>query len=408
MSTNPIVLAITTGQAPKMAKLAAARGALPLAPQESLEVLIALQSDDDQEIKSAVESSLGMMTSAKLKPIVESPDLPSDVLGFLACWQGLPRDIYQNVILHNAMPDDALVTLAGTTQWGDVLELIALKQQSLIRTPAIIEAILSNPRRTPEADRRAREIREEFFEKEFGAQMVAEEQRASEPAPPPVEETVFYDDLSGFIESDLIDTGDALLAEFEQEYGTLETVENTPFFTEAQSIAALDAASYIEQGPIDFAALFGEDAGAEVIAEVEPERIPVLARIMRMTVKERVRFALKGTREVRMILVRDSNRLVSTAVVSNPRITDTEIETIASLKSVHEDVLRIIGQNRAWSRNYNVIHNLVRNPKTPVFLSINFLNRVHNRDLRLLAHNKNIPELVRTMSGRILVKRQNG
>jgi hypothetical protein len=174
------------------------------------------------------------------------------------------------------------------------------------------------------------------------------------------------------------------------------------------TIVPNEEGAYIAQGPLDFAALFGEEAGIEQIEEIQPERIPVLVRIMRMSIKDRVRFALKGSREVRMILVRDANRLVATAVVSNPRITETEIETIASLRSVHEDVLRIIGQNRAWSRSYTVIHNLVRNPKTPVFISVTFLNRLLNRDLRLLVNNKNVQELVRTMAGRILVKRQNG
>jgi hypothetical protein len=408
MSTNPVVDAIKSGQAPKMARLAAARGALPLSPEESLEVLIALTTDDDLDIKTAVQDSLGGMTSSKLRPILDNPDVSSNVIGFLACWRGLPRDLFQPVILHNAVPDDALTSLAGTTEFGDVLELISLKQQSLIRTPAIIEAILANPRRTPEADRRAREIREEFFEKEFGAQMVADELRASEAAAPVVEETVYYGDLYEFIEADLIDTGDALLVQFEKEFGEIEEVENPVPLPPIPAPVVDEAGAYIAQGPLDFAALFGEEAVIEQLEEVKPERIPVLARIMRMTVKERIRFALKGTREVRMILVRDANRLVATAVVSNPRITDTEIETIASLRSVHEDVLRIIGQNRAWSRSYNVMHNLVRNPKTPTFLSLNFLQRLHNRDLRLVVHNKNVQEIVRTMAGRILVKRQNG
>jgi hypothetical protein len=127
-----------------------------------------------------------------------------------------------------------------------------------------------------------------------------------------------------------------------------------------------------------------------------------------MSVKDRIKFALKGTREVRMILIRDPNRPVCAAVLQNPRITDQEIETISSLKSVNEEVLRVIGTNRAWTRAYTVIHNLVRNPKTPVALSLNFLNRIQSRDLRALGQNKNIPEVVRTMAGRLHLKRQHG
>ncbi len=109
-----------------------------------------------------------------------------------------------------------------------------------------------------------------------------------------------------------------------------------------------------------------------------------------------------------MILIRDPNRPVCAAVIQNPRITDQEVETISALKSVNEEVLRLIGMNRAWTRNYLVIHNLVRNPKTPVALSLNFLNRIQSRDLRQLGMNKNVPEVIRTMAGRMYVKRQQG
>ena len=134
----------------------------------------------------------------------------------------------------------------------------------------------------------------------------------------------------------------------------------------------------------------------------------MFARIARMTVKDRIKFALKGTREVRMILIRDPNRPVCAAVIMNPRITDQEIESIAGLRAVNEEVLRLIGNNRAWTRSYAVIHNLVRNPKTPVAISLNFLNRIQTRDLRQLGSNKNIPEVIRQMASRMYMKRQHG
>ena len=117
--------------------------------------------------------------------------------------------------------------------------------------------------------------------------------------------------------------------------------------------------------------------------------------------------AIKGTREARMILVRDPNRVVACAVLRNPRLTDNEVEYISSIKTAPEDVLRQIGMNRAWTRSYLVIHNLVRNPRTPVALSLNFLNRIQTRDLRNLASNKNIPDVIRTMANRMYLKRQS-
>ena len=68
--------------------------------------------------------------------------------------------------------------LAQIAADGSVLELITLNQQRLIRTPSIIDAILLNPARSAEAERRAKETRQEFFEKERGARQIAQELRA--------------------------------------------------------------------------------------------------------------------------------------------------------------------------------------------------------------------------------------
>jgi regulator of extracellular matrix RemA (YlzA/DUF370 family) len=139
--------------------------------------------------------------------------------------------------------------------------------------------------------------------------------------------------------------------------------------------------------------------------EVTPERMPVFQMIAMMSVKDRVLLAIKGTREARMILVRDPNRMVASAVLRNPRVTETEIESISSIKTVPEDVLRQIGQNRAYVRSYTVIHNLVRNPRTPIAISLGFLNRIQTRDMRALSLNKNIPDVIRSTAYRLYLKR---
>jgi hypothetical protein len=391
MSTNSILASIKSGQAPRMAKLAAARGMLPLGPEESLEALVALGRDDDDEVRTAAAASLENFNAAKLRPIIESPDVPAEVLSFLATWQSFPRELYQPLIFHRAIPDDALERLAATARSGDVIEVIALKQQSLIRHPAIIDAILNNPLRTPEAERRAREVRQEFFEKDYGAQIVAEEQRAQAAAEQTAGPTIFYEDLLQFIEPDLIDRGEELMLRFEEQFGLVVVAPGE------------------EEGEtIDLNALMLDETFEKLLQGEDPERISVLALIIRMSVKERIRFALKGTREVRMILVRDPNRQVASAVLTNPRITENEVEAISNLRSIHEEVLRLIGSNRGWARSYAVIHNLVRNPKTPIPITMNFLNRIQSKDLRQLSRNKNVPESVRTMASRLYTKRTQG
>jgi hypothetical protein len=114
-----------------------------------------------------------------------------------------------------------------------------------------------------------------------------------------------------------------------------------------------------------------------------------------MSVPEKVKAAMKGSREMRAVLVRDPNRMVSMAVLSSPKMTDAEVESIAKMGAVSEDVLRVIGQNRAWTKNYNVVLALVKNAKTPVAMTLNFLARLNDRDLRALSISRAIPEPLR-------------
>ena len=120
-----------------------------------------------------------------------------------------------------------------------------------------------------------------------------------------------------------------------------------------------------------------EDASAE-----PPEsdaNVSAAERLAMMSVLEKMKVATRGTREERAILVRDPNRLVAAAVLSSPKLTGQEVEAIAKMANVGEDVLRVIGTNRQWTKNYGVVAGLVRNPKTPVAISLNLLQRVQRQ-----------------------------
>ena len=104
---------------------------------------------------------------------------------------------------------------------------------------------------------------------------------------------------------------------------------------------------------------------------------------------------MKGTRTERAQLIRDPNKMVSSAVLSSPKLTESEVEAFAKMGNVSEDVLRVIAMNRSWTKNYGVIHGLVKNPKTPQALSMQMLPRLNDRDLKMLANDRNVPEGIR-------------
>jgi hypothetical protein len=139
------------------------------------------------------------------------------------------------------------------------------------------------------------------------------------------------------------------------------------------------------------------------IADDEDDEKSALQRLQEMSVPQKMSRATKGTREERAILVRDPNRLISVTVLSSPKLTDSEVEAIAKMSSVSDEILRIISHNRNWMKNYVVVSALARNPKTPLPISMNLLNRLNEKDLKVLSTNRNIPEVLRTTARRKVV-----
>ena len=135
-------------------------------------------------------------------------------------------------------------------------------------------------------------------------------------------------------------------------------------------------------------------------APADEEQQSALQRIANLNVANRIALAMRGNREERAILIRDPNRIVTAAVLSSPKMTETEAAAIAKMQNVSEDVLRTIAKNRAWLKNYAVILAVVKNPKTPVALSINLMARLGEKDLKLLSTDRNVPDALRTQARR--------
>jgi hypothetical protein len=138
---------------------------------------------------------------------------------------------------------------------------------------------------------------------------------------------------------------------------------------------------------------------AEAAAEAEPDpakRQTMLQQIGRMTVAQRVQYAMKGSGEARRTLIRDSNKVVQRAVLQSPRLTDQEVEAYASMPNLTDEILRQIATNRNFRKNYVVVKNLINNPKTPLDLTLNMLPTLNAVDLKRLTSNKNVPDTLRT------------
>ncbi len=396
-SSNPVVTAVIGGTAPRPAKLAASRGVLPLPQADLLEILVHFYNGNDAELRENARATLIGQSSEELESSLRSSDIAPSVLAYFAEQPNLPTALHEAIVTNTRTPADSISKFARTTQNSQLLELISFNQQLLIQNPAVIDAIIANPHRSAEAERRAAETKREFFEKERGAQQIANELRAR--GQDAAAEFVENSEFGSSMEDSGMTVGDALFLaqhievldrETDDSWLGLEYIEEIYEETEEQRKAALDK-------------ILGELANEE--EEIPGERISMINRIMKMGVKDRVRLGMKGDREARNILIRDPNKLVSSAVVNNPRITEQEVEMIAAMKSLSEDILRQIASNRQWSRSYNVMHNLARNPRTPIANAMTIMSRLQLRDLTGLSKNRNVSDAVRRHATRLLAAR---
>ena len=124
-----------------------------------------------------------------------------------------------------------------------------------------------------------------------------------------------------------------------------------------------------------------------------------------LPIVDRMKLAMKGTREQRAQLIRDSNRLVASAVLSSPKLTETEVASFAKMANVTEEVLRVIAANRSWLKNYGVVLGLTKNPKTPAAISMHLLHRLNEKDIKMLAVDRNVPEVLRLAARKQMVKK---
>ena len=152
-----------------------------------------------------------------------------------------------------------------------------------------------------------------------------------------------------------------------------------------------------------------EIAVKEAVAAAEPNpvrRLTLIQKITNMTVVERIQLAIKGPREARTALIRDSNKIIQRAVLQSPRLTETDVESFASMTNLSADVLRLITLNRNFMKNYVIVRNLINNPKMPLDISLRLIIRLTPFDLKRLTMNKNIPETLRSTALKLQRQRQ--
>jgi hypothetical protein len=326
----------------------AARGILPGAkPAEVLTVVALLADQDDPSIAALATQTLEKLPPAILDAALAQP-LSEHVLAKLAAAHGTNASVVERLLRQSSIGQSALEILAeGASE--QVGELVATNEELMLRFPTVIEKLYLNKRvRMSTADRLIELAVRNGLELSIPAFKEAAQAIRDELVVEPTEERTFDDEL--FIETETI----AKIIDIESE------VEDTHELDEE-----------------------GEE-------KLRDKFLPLHARVAQMTITQKIRRATLGTASERLLLVRDPNRLVAAAAVKSPMLKENEAAMISASRSVSDDVLRILANNREFTRNYQIKLNLVMNPRTPFTFVARLIPHLRETDLKALAKSKNV------------------
>jgi hypothetical protein len=355
LTADALIDLIESGAYPRDIVATVARGFLPLPQEELIGVLAYLASSGDAELAELARTT--MTTDIPSKAMFDYASNENAGGHHLARLMNVTTDnmVLEALIRNRAVTDAAVAELARHAE-ARVQEVIVINQARIIRAPEILDALLENPALSADARRRALETREEFFDKKARiAQLAAE--------------------TAAFMEPDLLDAPLDPIADL------LARAEGNP-----------------EEGASSLVHL-------QETEKSDDTKMALWARLQFMTISEKVQLAYRGDRTARMLLVRDRNKLICTAVMRNPRMSEQEAENIASMRNVEDEVLRLIGLRRDWMSKYNIMVTLVRNPKTPVGVVLPLINRLTLRDLKGLKDDKGVQQVVREMAKKAYLQR---
>jgi hypothetical protein len=317
-----------------------------------LGALFMLTFDPEANVRETATKTAAGLPDRVLAPGLRDEEVQPEVLGWLSVHlRG--KDVYtEMLVLNGSTPDEAVAELARDCS-AKIAEIISQNQLRLLRTENILRNLCANPNASPAL----------------------------------VDSVCDFAVRSGMTLADVPQMQAARVRLFGPQ------VVNAP---------------PPEQGPTAEQILeeLGDDGQDESAAPMdEGKRLNVTQRIMKMTISEKIKLATLGNKEARGILIRDSNKLVAVAVIRSPRITDGEVLAIAINRAMHDDVLRVVYSNRAWTKNMKVRLALVKNPKIPLTITMKYINNMRDNDVKELMRDRNVPGAVALYAKRLMEKK---
>jgi hypothetical protein len=337
---------VRAGDDPELRQLAA-QGLLPLPPEELIPLQVELTRDAEAAVAAAARSALAALEPGVAAGFVARHAGPDELAFFAA--ESSQSGVIEAVLRRRDTPHRLLRDLAPRLS-PELQEVLVRRQDALVEEPTIADALETNPQLAPDVRRRLGEYRRHLLR---GAGGRLDEARRDEPAPVP---------------------------------RYLPPLPGAPDEPDDDEVAAaLAAAAAVPGGS-------GETDPVTGLTDTQIRSLPLPVRL---------RLARGAPRPLRAILIRDPSPLVAKTVLTDNTFTEQEIEQIASIRSLHEEVLAEIAHRRDWVSTYRVLYALVRNPRTPLAIGVRLVSRLSVRDLRLVSLDRNVSDAVRSTARRL-------
>lgn len=355
-------------------RMMAAKGLVPLGPSDFIRVLFILLYDEDASVRDAAGQTALNLPERISGSAFRDETIHPLVLGWYLDLFAT-KDAYAELLVANPQTPDEAVERAAAGAGAKLAEHVSQNQLRLLRTPGIIRQLCANAAVPVSVVDGMCEfaVRSGVTGMDDVPQMRAAYEKifgASAPVPP-----------------EPTPSADEMMQAFQQ-------LQQEEAAAEAEEAAANPQPAAPAAPPSRFA----PKKEKEPNPEVEGKKLTLAQRVMKMTISEKVKLATLGNKEARTILLRDTNKLVCTAAIRSPRITEGEVLAMANNRAANEEVLRIIYTNRDWCKAYTLRLALIKNPRVPAAISMKMLGSLHESDLKDLARSRNVPAIIQQMA----------
>jgi len=332
----------------KEIKLMVVEGKFPLPPNELIYIIIRYAIENKENIREDCVKALGNFPAQLIKNFLSTDIADEQILYFLSYVFQKDIDILRSILLHQNVPLKVL-RLFSKLPKEDVLKILIENEEKWSKDTEIINNLLNN-----------QALPKEYYSK---------------------------------------------VLHYKEPEKVMEVTEKKETQTESVKTLKPEFAkpTYVKADKVDDSKLFID----EVKENDEDKKRSIAGKISKMGVAEKIKLATLGNKEVRGILIKDTNKLVCTAVLKNPRLTEGEVIKFSQDKNLPDDIIRIIANDRNWTQNYNVKLNLVLNPKTPIQNAIKFLPSLGVKDLSAVAKSKSVSSQLATIARKIMVTRKS-